>query len=190
MSSTAVSVTAAVILIAVFLWAISVYNGLVRLSNLKEEAWSGMDVPLRRRFDLVPNLVETVKSCAPHERTAFQMFQMTAEARGAVSAAPTRDARIEAEKALTDMLRNLCAAAAAYPDLKTNTDFVELQRELSSLENEIQLAGRYYNSTVSDFNAAILAFPAALISGRLGYAKAAMFGADDEPLVKEPVAAV
>jgi LemA protein len=190
MSSTAVSVTAAVILIAVFLWAISVYNGLVRLSNLKEEAWSGMDVPLRRRFDLVPNLVETVKSRAPHEKAAFQVFQMTAEARGAVSAAQTRNARIEAEKILTGMLRNLFAAAEAYSGLKTNADFMELRRELSSLENEIQLAGRYYNSTVSDFNAAIRAFPAALISHRLGYTEAAMFGTGEDPSVEEPAAAV
>ena len=177
MSATAVSVTAAVILIAVLLWAISVYNGLVRLSKLKEEAWSGMDVPLKRRLDLVPSLVEIVKSCASRERA---VLQMAGQALGAVSSASTPDARIEAENILAGALQSLFAVADAHPDLKSNAVFMEMQNEASSLENEIQLARRYYNGTARDFNKAIRAFPAVLISGRLGYAEAAMFGEEDE----------
>jgi LemA protein len=179
MSATAISVTVAVILIAVFLWGISVYNGLVRLSKLKEEAWSGMDVPLKRRLGLVPNLVEIVKSHAAREKAALQMAD---QALAAISSASTPDARIEAENILAGALQSLFAVADAHSDLKLNAVFMELRNEASSLENEIQLARRYYNGTVRDFNKAIRAFPAVLISGRLGYVEAAMFGEEDESL--------
>ena len=126
MSATAVSVTVAVILIAVFLWAISVYNGLVRLSKLQEEAWSGMDILLKRRLDLVPGLVEIVKSRASRERAALQMAERALEA---VSSASNPDARIEAENILAGALRSLFAVADARPDLKSNTVFMEMRDE-------------------------------------------------------------
>jgi LemA protein len=182
MSAMAVSVTSAVILIAVLLWAISVYNGLVRLSKMKEEAWRGMDVLLKRRFELVLNLVEIVKDGASGERNAFKEAD---DALASVSSASSPDDRIEAENALADALKDLSAVAEARSDLGSNAVFAELRSELASLENEIQLARRYYDGAARDFNGAIRAFPAALISSRLGYAEAATFGTEDEPSVEE-----
>lgn len=161
----------------VFIWGVAVYNRLVRLSNLKDEAWSGVDVQLKRRFDLVPNLVETVKGYASHEQDTFRGVT---EARAAVSAAPTQAARMEAENVLTSTLGRLFAVAESYPELKANENFAELQRELSNLENELQMARRYYNGTVREFNAAIQLFPAVLISRSLGYKEAEFFSAEEE----------
>jgi LemA protein len=177
LSVTVVIAAIAIIAVGVFLWGISVYNRLVRLSNMRDEAWGGVDIQLKRRFDLVPNLVETVKGYVSHER---ETLQKVIEARSAISGTATREARIDAENALTGTLRTLFAVAEAYPDLKANTNFTELQRELSSLENDLQLARRYYNGTVRDFNIAIQSFPAVLISRGLGYSEAEMFEADDE----------
>ncbi|MDR1471138.1 MAG: LemA family protein [Synergistaceae bacterium] len=182
MSAISVVVIIAVILILILLWGISVYNKLVRLSNLKDEAWSGVDVPLKRRFDLTPNLVETVKSCAAHDS---KTLQEVVDARAAISAATTQNARIDAENSLTDTLRSLFAAAESCPKLKASENFAYLRNELSSLENELQMARRYYNGTVRDFNGEIQMFPAVLISKRLGYQAAAFFGSDGEP--REPV---
>ena len=177
MSATAILVTIAVVVIVALLWVIKVYNGLVRLSNLKNEAWSGVDVQLKRRFDLVPNLVETVKGYAKHEEGTLEKV---VAARSAITSAPTQDARIEAENHLTSTLRSLFAVAEAYPDLKANQNFTELQRELSSLENEIQMARRYYNGTVREYNTAIQTFPAVVISRQLGYTEAPFFEAEEE----------
>jgi LemA protein len=177
MSGTAIGVTAAVVAIAVLLWAISVYNGLVRLSSMKEEAWNGMDVLLKRRFELVPNIIEIVRRHAPGEKNALRQVM---EVCCAVSSASGQEVRLQAESFLTDTVKLLFSVTEAYPGLTEDADFMELRRESSALENEIQLARNYYNGTVRDFNAAIRAFPAVLISGRLGYAEAAMFGPDDE----------
>lgn len=162
---------------AILFWVISVYNRLVRLSNLKDEAWSGVDVQLKRRFDLVPNLVETVKGYATHEKATLQKVT---EARAAISSAGTQGDRMEAENMLTSTLRSLFAVAEAYPELKANVNFTELQRELSSLENEIQMARRYYNGTVREFNSSIQMFPAVMISRKLGYSEAPFFATDEE----------
>jgi LemA protein len=182
MSVTTIAAIAAVIAVVIFLWGISVYNRLVRLSNLKDEAWSGIDVQLKRRFDLIPNLVETVKGFAGHER---ETLERVIAARSAVSGATTQSARIDAENALSGTLKTLFAVSEAYPDLKANTNFLELQRELSSLENEIQMARRYYNGSVRDYNISIQSFPAVLISRNLNYREAAMFEADETS--REPV---
>jgi LemA protein len=175
-------VITALLLIIILLWGITVFNRLVRLSNLKDEAWSGVDVQLKRRFDLVPNLVEIVKGYAAHEKNTLEGV---ISARSAVSSAATQDARIGAENALTGTLKSLFAVAEGYPELKANENFTELQRELSSLENELQMARRYYNGTVRDFNIAIQSFPAVLISRKLGYTDAAPFEAGEES--REPV---
>ncbi len=170
------------VIVVVFLWAVGIYNKLVRLSNMKDEAWSGVDVQLKRRFDLVPNLVETVKGYAKHEEGTLQKV---VEARAAIGQAKTDGQRIEAENYLTSTLRSLFAVVEAYPELKANHNFTELQRELSSLENDIQMARRYYNGTVREFNNAIQTFPAVLISRQLGYSEAAFFSTDEES--REPV---
>lgn len=176
MTSISIIVTIAVVAIVILLWGIKVYNGLVQLSNVKDEAWSGMDVQLKRRFDLVPNLVETVKGYAKHEEGTLEKV---VAARSAISGAATQGDRIEAENNLTSTLRTLFAVAEAYPDLKANENFKELQGQLSTLENEIQMARRYYNGTVRDFNTAIQTFPSVLISRRLGYKEAPFFEAEE-----------
>ena len=165
------------LLVLVIAWIVAVYNSLVRLHNLKEEAWSGIDVQLKRRFDLVPNLVETVKGYATHEK---ETLQKVIEARSAITSAGSAEARIDAENTLTSTLRSLFAVAESYPDLKANVNFIELQRELSSLENDLQMARRYYNGTVRDYNTAIQAFPAVLVARNLGYAEAPYFSTDEE----------
>lgn len=159
----------------VALWVVAVYNRLVRLFNLKEEGWSGIDVQLKRRFDLVPNLVETVKGYTTHEKDTLQRVT---EARTAIVQAGTQDERIQAENALTSTLRSLFAVAESYPDLKANASFIQLQQELSSLENDLQMARRYFNGTVREYNSAIQGFPAVLIAQKLGYSECAYFSTD------------
>ena len=176
MSVTTIAAIIAIAAVVIFLWGISVYNRIVCLSNLKDEAWGGVDVPLKRRWDLIPNLVETVKGFAKHER---KTLERVIAARSAASDAMTQSARIEAENALSGTLKTLFAISESYPDLKVNTNFLELQRELSSLENEIQMARHYYNGSVRDYNISIQSFPAALISRNLGYREAAMFNTDE-----------
>lgn len=177
MSGTTIAAIIAVVAVAAFLWGISVYNRLAHLSNLKDEAWGGLDILLKRRSDLIPSLVETVKEFARHERETLE--RVTA-ARSAVSDATTQSARIEAENALSGMLKHLFAVSESYPDLDANENFLELQRELSFLENEIQLARRYYNGSASDYNISLQSFPAALISRCLSYREAAVFEDSDE----------
>ncbi|MDR1873911.1 MAG: LemA family protein [Synergistaceae bacterium] len=172
----------AILAIIVLLWAIATYNGLVRLFNLRDEAWSGVDVQLRRRFDLVPNLVETVKGYSIHEQNTLQKVT---EARSAIAGASTPGTRIDAENALTSTLHSLFAVSEACPELKANTNFLRLQSELSSLENDLQLARRYYNGAVRNFNSAIQVFPAVLVSRRLGYSPSPFFQTDSES--KAPV---
>ncbi|MDR3321263.1 MAG: LemA family protein [Synergistaceae bacterium] len=181
MALTIIGVFAAVVLIIAG-WAVVTYNKLVRLSNMKDEAWSGMDVQLRRRFDLVPNLVETVKGYSQHEHITLQKV---IEARSAITSTSSPGARIEAENALTSTLRSLFAVAEAYPELKANTNFMKLQDELSALEGDLQLSRRYYNGSVRDFNNAIQIFPNVLISRSLGYSESPFFQAEEE--AKAPV---
>ena len=176
MSGTTIGAVTAIAGVVVFLWGISVYNRIALMSNMKDEAWNGLDVQLRRRLDLIPNLVETVRGFAGHERGTLE--RVTA-AQSAASDAATQSARIEAENALAETLKTLFTVSEAYPDLMANENFIELQRELSSLENEIRLARRYYNGSARDYNIFIQSFPAVLISRNLGYREAAVFE-DDE----------
>jgi LemA protein len=181
MTFTTIGVFAAVILILAG-WAAVTYNKLVRLSNMKDEAWSGMDVQLKRRSDLVPNLVETVKGYSQYEQSTLQKV---VEARSAITATSSPGDRIEAENALTSTLRSLFAVAEAYPELKANTSFTKLQDELSAIEGDLQLSRRYYNGSVRDFNSAIQVFPNVLISRSLGYKESPFFQAEEE--AKAPV---
>jgi LemA protein len=165
------------ILAAIALWVVYAYNRLVRLRNLVEEAWSGIDVQLRRRADLIPNLVETVKGYAAHERGLFEeIAEMRARSMGAHGVAE----QAEAERGLAAALGRLFAIAEAYPELKADANFRHLQEQLAGIEDEIQKARRYYNGTVRDYNTRIQSFPDNLIAGRFGFVVAEFFELDDE----------
>ncbi len=161
----------------VVIWVIATYNGLVRLRNMAQEAWSGIDVQLKRRFDLIPNLVETVKGYAGHEKGTLDSV---IRARAAVvSAGGDAEQRIKAENMLTSTLRSLFAVAEAYPDLKANTNFLQLQGELSKIEDEIQMSRRYYNGSARNLNNAVQQFPGVLIAGPLGFSTLPYYEADE-----------
>ncbi len=160
------------------IWLMTTYNALVRLRNMKEEGWSGIDVQLKRRSDLVPNLVETVKGYALHEKDTLQ--NVTNARAAVVSAGDDTGERLKAENALTGTLRTLFAVAESYPDLKANANFLELQQQLGVIENDIQMARRYYNGTVRNLNTAIQQFPAVLIARQFGFTEAPFFEADDD----------
>ncbi|MGI6664291.1 MAG: LemA family protein [Christensenellaceae bacterium] len=153
-------VVALVIIIA--LWLISSYNRFVKGRNKAEEAFSTMDVYLKKRFDLIPNVVETVKGYAGHEQ---ETLEKVIQARQGISSAATEEERLAQENQLTGTLRTLFAVAEAYPDLKANTNFMNLQNQLTSIENDIANARKYYNAVVRDFNTSIESFPSNLIAG-------------------------
>jgi LemA protein len=163
--------------VALVLWAVGVYNGLVRLRNGSESAWSDIDVQLKRRWELIPNLVETVKGYASHER---QTLEEVVAARGNAMAASGPEAKAGAEGGLTRALRQLFALAERYPDLKANQNFLELQSQLSVIEDTIQKARRYYNAVVRDLNTRIEVFPASLVAQATGFTRKAYFELDDE----------
>lgn len=160
----------AVVLIAV--WAISVYNGLITLKNRTDEAWSDIDVQLKRRYDLIPNIMETVKGYAAHESSTFDKVT---QARTAAMSAKTINEHAQAENALSQTLKSLFAVAEAYPELKANQNFLHLQQELSDTEDKIQAARRFYNGNVRDFNIKLQVFPTNLIGGMLGFTKREFF---------------
>lgn len=151
-----------VLVVLVLLWAVATYNGLVRLRNRTEEAFSDIDTQLKRRHDLIPNLVETVKGYAAHERET--LAAVTAARAGAVDAhGPAQQAA--AENALTGALGRLFAVAEAYPDLKANQNFLQLQNELTDTEDKIQASRRFYNMQVRDLNTKIESIPSNIIAG-------------------------
>ncbi len=151
---------------------VALYNKLVRLRNLVRSSWSDIDVQLKKRYDLVPNLVETVKGYAVHEQL---LFGKLADARAlAVKATGPGDAA-KAEHLLRDSLKGLFAVAEAYPDLKANQDFLQLQNQLKEIEDNIEASRRYYNAVVRDFNTAIEQFPVNLIASPLGFVKGDFF---------------
>lgn len=156
----------AALLLILLAWGIVLYNRLVLRRNLAKEAWSGIDVQLKRRHDLLPKLVEVVRAYASHER---QVLQETATARGAALAAAASAGRAQAENALTGELRSLLAVAEGYPDLKANASYLDLQRQISEIEEQIQYARRYYNGTVRDLNVLVDSFPANLVARRFGF---------------------
>jgi len=152
--------------VLLLLYGIAIYNGLVRLRALVREAFSGITVQLRRRADLIPNLVETVKGYASHEReTLDQVIAHRGDAAGAGSVAATA----QADNAMTAMLGRLFAVAEAYPDLKADENFRQLQSELSNIEGELQSARRYYNATARDLNTKVVSFPDMFFAGPLGF---------------------
>jgi len=156
----------------VLLWAVLLYNGLVRMRNMVEEAWSGIDVQLKRRTDLIPNLVATVKGYAAHEKgTLEEVIRLRGLAQNAHGVGETA----QAQGLLGAALGKLFALAENYPDLKANANFAQLQATLGEIEEQIQLARRYYNGAVRNLNIAVESFPSNLIAGRFGFVKAEFF---------------
>jgi len=166
-------VLAVVVLAA--LWAVSVYNGLVRRRNVVQESWSGIDVQLKRRADLIPNLVETVKGYASHERGTFDELTKLRSQTGTQDIAQ----RAQTEAAITAAIGKVMAVAEAYPDLKASANFQQLQGDLNNIEDQLQLARRYYNGTVRDYNVAIQQFPSSVIAGFGGFTAQPFFQIDD-----------
>jgi len=158
--------------LAIALWGISVYNGLVRRKNVVAEAWSGIEAQLKRRADLIPNLVETVKGYAGHER---QTFEDLAKLRIQGQAQSDVAARAQTEQAITAAIGRVLAVAEAYPQLRASENFQSLQKDLGDIEEQIQLARRYYNGAVRDFNVMIEQFPSSLIAGWGGFKPAQFF---------------
>jgi len=171
------------IIVVLFLWLIAIFNGLVKLKNRTNEAWSDIDVQLKRRYNLIPNLVNTVKGYAKHER---ELFEKVTQARTAAMGAQTVEEHGKAENMLAGALKSLFAVAENYPDLKANQNFLELQRELSDTENKIQAARRFFNGNVRDFNIKIQKFPNNLVAGMLGFSKRDFFELE-EAAAREPV---
>ncbi len=160
------------IIALVVLWIIFAYNGFVRLINRAKEAWADIDVQLKRRYDLIPNLVNTVKGYAKHESSAFEKVT---KARAAAMGAGTLAEKGQAENMLTGALKSIFAIAEAYPDLKANQNFLELQRELSDTENKIQAARRFYNTNIRDLNTKVESFPNNIIASVFRFSQMEFF---------------
>ncbi|MGE5426199.1 MAG: LemA family protein [Bacillota bacterium] len=165
---------------------IGMYNGLIRSKNRVDEAWSDIDVQLKRRHDLIPNLVETVKGYAAHEQSTLEKVILARN--DAVSAQNTGDPKavLQAENALSSSLRSIFALAESYPDLKANQNFLELQRDLTDTEDKIMASRRFYNTNVRDFNTKLQAFPTNIFGRMLGFKDYSFFEAAEAE--KEPVA--
>lgn len=171
------------IAVLVLAWVVFAYNRFVALINRAKEAWSDIEVQLKRRYDLIPNLVSTVKGYAQHESTAFEKVT---QARAAAMGAQSLSDKSAAENQLVGALKSVFAIAEAYPELKANQNFLALQTELSDTENKIQAARRFYNGNVRDLNIAIESFPGNVIAGVFKFAKMELFELEDAA-AKEPV---
>ena len=156
----------------VVLWVILAYNGLIRRRNQTKEAWSDIDVQLKRRYDLIPNLVETVKGYAGHER---ELFEKVTQARANAISAQGMKEKGEAENALSSTLKSIFAVAENYPDLKASANFIELQRELTDTEDKIQAARRFYNGNVMELNTKIESFPSNILASSFGFKQMELF---------------
>ncbi len=176
-----------VLVALIIVWVIAAFNGLVRVRNRAQEAWADIDVQLKRRHDLIPNLVETVKGYATHEKSVFEdVTKARTQALGAQSAGNKED-MASAENALSGTLKTLFAVAENYPDLKANQNFLVLQQELTDTEDKIQAARRFYNGMVMDLNTRIQTFPTNLIAALFKFAPEDFFQTADEA-EREPVA--
>lgn len=166
-----------VVLAIVIAWAIAQYNGLVRLRNLVQEAWRQIDVELQRRHDLIPNLVETVKAYAKHEKETFEQVTKARSMATAPGSGPAEQAA--QENILTQALGRLIAVAEAYPELKADKNFQQLQLELTNTEDRIAAGRRFYNANVRTLNTKIETFPTNIIAGMFGFHRAEYFETDD-----------
>lgn len=183
--STFIYIVIAVVAV-VLLWLVWAYNSFVKLVNRAEEAWSDIDVQLKRRYDLIPNLIETVKGYAAHEKEVLD--RVTTARSEAISAEQTGDPAktAQAENMLTDALKSVFAVAEAYPDLKANQNFLELQRELSDTENKIQASRRFYNGNVRDLNTQVESFPSNIVAKAFNFTQRDFFELT-ETAEREPV---
>jgi len=174
-------------------YAVYAYNNFVKLSQRAKEAWADIDVQLKRRYDLIPNLIETVKGYAAHEKEALQAVTDARATATQMHVDPSKvspeqiTAMAGAENALGGAIGNLLAIAEAYPDLKANTNFLELQRELSDTENKIQAARRFYNTNVRDLNIALESFPSNIIGKTFNFTAEEYFELEETSAAREPV---
>ena len=175
-----------VIIVAVILviWGVSMYNGLVKLRNNRENAFANIDVQLKQRYDLVPQLVSTVKGYAAHEKDVLE--KVTA-ARTAAMSASTIDEKVAADKAMSSALSGLKVSLEAYPELKANQNFLQLQTELSDIENKLAAARRFFNSATREFNNACEVFPSNILAGMFKFKRAAMYEATENRATLEKV---
>ncbi len=182
MSSTTIIL---IVLGIIVLWVVIAYNGLISLKNRVQEAWADIEVQLKRRYDLIPNLINSVKGYVAHEaQTLNKLTEARANAMNSQGANKNHAAN---ENMLTDALKSLFAVAEAYPDLKANTNFLALQSELSDTENKIQAARRFYNANVRDLNTKIEVFPSNLIAGAFKFSQKEFFDLADNDVAQKPV---
>ena len=174
-----------IILVVIVLLLIFIFNRFVSLRNRAKEAWADIEVQLKRRYDLIPNLVNTVKGYATHESSAFE--NVTKARAAAMGAGGNLADKGQAENMLTGALKSVFAIAEAYPDLKANQNFLSLQNELSDTENKIQAARRFYNTNVRDLNIAIESFPGNVIAGIFSFTKMEFFDLGDNDAAQNPV---
>lgn len=165
------------VVVLLILWFISAYNGFVKLRNMVREAYATMDVYMKKRYDLIPNLVETVKGYAQHEKSTLE--NVINARNSAVNASSVKD-RIDGENALTGTLRSLFALAESYPNLKANENFVALQSQLQSVEGDIANSRKYYNSVVRSFNTKTETFPSSIVASMFGFRPEPMFEISSE----------
>ena len=171
------------VIVVLVIWVISIYNSLVAMRQRTNQAFADIDVQLKQRHDLIPNLVETVKGYAAHERGTLEAV---IQARNAAMAAPGVEQKVAAENMLTGALRQLFAVAEAYPDLKANQNFSQLQEELAGTENKIGFSRQYYNNTVENYNTRLQQFPTVIIANMFGF-QAAEFFEMENAAEREPV---
>ncbi len=172
------------VVVVLALWAIVSYNGFIKAINRMKEAWADIEVQMKRRYDLIPNLVNTVKGYATHESgTLEKVIQARNMAMGAQSMAQ----HAESENMITGALKSIFALQESYPDLKANTNFAQLQAELADTENKIQAARRFYNTNVRDLNISVESFPSNIIAKMFKFAKAEMFDLDETPEARNVV---
>jgi LemA protein len=172
------------IIVAVISFIVAIYNKLIRLRNTVKSSWADIDVQLKKRYDLVPNLVETVKGYAAHERT---VFEKVTTARSMAMKASTPVDKAKAENMLTDTIKSLFAVAEAYPELKANANFMQLQTQLKELEDNIEYARRYYNAVVRDYNITIESFPSNIIAGTFNFKQEEFFELEAPEVERKPV---
>ena len=165
------------VLVVLVVWLIMIYNGLVAMRQRVNQAFSDIDVQTKQRHDLIPNLVETVKGYASHERGTLEAV---IKARQTAVAAPTVDQKVAAENQLSGALRQLFALSESYPDLKANQNFQQLQAELTDIENKLAAARRFFNNAVQEYNTGIQQFPAALFAGSMGFTPKQFFDVGEE----------
>ena len=166
-----------VVLVLLILWFVSIYNNLVKLRNNRENAFANIDVQLKQRHDLVPQLVATVKGYADHEK---EVFMRVTEARSAAMGATTIDDKINAENALTSALAGFKVSLEAYPELKANQNFLQLQSEVADLENKLAAVRRFFNSATKELNNAVQTFPSNILANMFGFHKEPMFEVPQE----------